>query len=121
MKNLFWVTIFTAVFSTVQANNLGETTYKIACQNCHAPKLAVGLKAPAAFDKNAWNARFKHAEIQAKKNPTQFKNAMAYFLHSVTIGKGLMQHGGLCKEADIENKNCSDEALIQAIYYMSQR
>lgn len=30
-----------------------------------------------------------------------------------------MHHGGLCHEADTPNKNCSDEALIQAIHYMS--
>jgi cytochrome c5 len=121
MKNLFWAILLFAVNATAQGNNLGKTTYEIACQNCHAPKVAVGLKAPAAFDKKAWNARFKHADLEAKNNPTQFKSTMAYLLYSVTIGKGLMHHGGLCKEADIPNKNCSDEALIQAIHYMSQR
>jgi cytochrome c5 len=121
MKNLFWTTLLLAAYTVVQANNLGKITYEIACQNCHAPQLAVGLKAPAAFDKKAWNARFKNAALEAKKNPNQFKNATAYLLYSVTIGKGLMHHGGLCKEADIPNKNCSDDALIQATRYMSQR
>jgi cytochrome c5 len=121
MKRLLPTILLSAIHTVVLADNLGKTTYEIACQNCHAPQLAVGLKAPAAFDKKAWNARFKNADLKAKKNPTQFKNAMAYLLYSVTIGKGLMQHGGLCKEADIPNKNCSDEALIQAIHYMSQR
>lgn len=121
MKNLLVVMLLCTVHSVVQADELGKTTYQIACQNCHAPQLAVGLKAPAAFDKKAWNARFKHAKLEAKNNPTQFKTAVAYLLYSVTIGKGLMYHGGLCKEADAINSNCSDEALIQAIRYMSQR
>lgn len=121
MKSLFWIILLFAVHTILQADNLGKTTYEIACQNCHAPQLAVGLKAPAAFDKKAWNARFKNAEFKAKNNPARFKNEMAYLLYSVTIGKGLMHHGGLCKEADIPNSNCSDEALIQAINYMSQR
>jgi cytochrome c5 len=121
MKNLFWATFLFAVHTIVQADNLGKTTYETACQNCHAPNLAVGLKAPAAFDKKAWDARFKNADLEAKKQPARYKNAMAYLLHSVTIGKGLMHHGGLCKEADIPNKDCSDEALTKAINYMSQR
>ncbi|HAT9021558.1 TPA: cytochrome C, partial [Legionella pneumophila subsp. pneumophila] len=33
-------------------------------------------------------------------------------------GKGLMHHGGLCKETDVPNTDCSDEALIAAINYM---
>lgn len=121
MRNLFLAFLLFAINAVVQADNLGKTTYEGACQNCHAPQFAVCLKAPAAFDKKAWNARFKKADREAKNNPTHFKSAMAYLLYSVTIGKGLMHHGGLCKEADIPNKNCSDEALIQAILYMSQR
>lgn len=121
MKRLLLTILLSAIHTVVLADNLGKTTYEIACQNCHAPQLAEGLKAPAAFDKKAWDARFKHAELEAKNKPTQFKNAMAYLLSSVTLGKGLMHHGGLCKEADTANQNCSDEAFIQAIRYMSQR
>ena len=121
MKNLFWATMLFVLSAIVQANSIGKATYDIACQTCHAPQVALGLKAPAAFDKKAWNARFKTAALEAKNNPAQFKDAMAYLLYRVTIGKGLMRHGGLCKEVDISNKSCSDEALIQAIHYMSQR
>lgn len=121
MRNILLTTFLLAMNTIVHANNPGKTTYEIACQNCHAPQLAAGLKAPAAFDKKAWDARFKKADLEAKNNPVQYKSAMAYLLNSVIIGKGLMHHGGLCKEADIPNKNCSDEALIQAIHYMSQR
>lgn len=121
MKRLLTAILLSALHTVVVANNLGKTTYEIACQNCHAPQLAGGLKAPAAFDKKAWNARFKNASHMAEKNPAQFNNAMAYLLHSVTIGKGLMHHGGLCNEADVPDKNCSDEAFIQAINYMRQR
>ncbi|HEN5610730.1 TPA: cytochrome C, partial [Legionella pneumophila] len=48
----------------------------------------------------------------------QFESAMDYLLYNVKVGKGLMHHGGLCKEADVPNTDCSDEALIAAINYM---
>ena len=120
MKNLLLTILLSAVHTVVLADNLGKTTYEIACQNCHAPKLAKGIKAPAAFDKKAWDERFKQAKIKVKNNPQRFKTPIDYLLYSVTIGKGLMAHGGLCKEADVPHKNCSDDALIQAIHYMSQ-
>lgn len=107
------------ISSLTYADDLGKTTYQIACKNCHAPLLAPAIKAPAAFDKKAWSERFKNASVEAKNNPSQFKTSMDYLLYSVKIGKGLMHHGGLCNEADAPNKNCSDEALIQAIQYMS--
>ncbi|MDI1352700.1 MAG: cytochrome C [bacterium] len=100
-------------------DGLGKTTYEIACKNCHAPQLAKAIKAPAAFNKKEWEKRFQNAGLEVKNNPKQYKTAMDYLLYSVTIGKGLMQHGGLCNEAQTPNKNCSNEALIQAIHYMS--
>jgi hypothetical protein len=30
-----------------------------------------------------------------------------------------MPHGGLCKEANVPHKNCSDKAIKEAIYYMA--
>lgn len=112
--------IFSALNFAAYAQEPGEETYKIACQNCHAPDLAKAIKAPAAFDKSAWNARFKKANLEAKKYPTQYKSAIEYLLHNVTLGKGLMQHGGLCHETDASGKNCSKEDLIDAIHYMSK-
>ncbi|APF03344.1 TPA: c-type cytochrome [Legionella pneumophila] len=100
------------------ADNLGKYTYEIACKSCHAPDLAKAIKAPPAFDKKAWKLRFKQAKIEAKNNPSQFETPMDYLLYNVKIGKGLMHHGGLCKEADVPNTDCSDEALIAAINYM---
>jgi len=115
-------TLFLVMLSSMlHANQLGENTYQIACKNCHSPKLAVAIKAPAAFDTKAWNKRFDNAEQESKSNPTQFKTPIDYLVYNVKIGKGLMYHGGLCNESDEPNKNCSDEAFTQAIYYMSDR
>ncbi|MFA6303180.1 MAG: cytochrome C [Legionella sp.] len=119
MKKLLLTVLVASIHTVVWADDFGKTTYEIACKNCHAPQLAKAIKAPAAFDKKAWDERFKHAELEVKNNPQQFKTPMDYLLYNVTIGKGLMAHGGLCKEADVPHKNCSDDALIQAIHYMS--
>lgn len=120
MKRLLFTILLSAIHAVVLADNLGKKTYEIACKNCHASQLSKAIKAPAAFDKKAWDERFKQAKIEVKNNPQEFKSPINYLLYSVTIGKGLMVHGGLCKEADIPNKNCSDDALIQAIHYMSK-
>lgn len=103
------------------ADNLGKKTYQLACSNCHAPQLAKRIGAPAAFDKKDWNKRFKTAEIEAKKNPQLYQTSLDYLLNSVIKGKNLMHHGGLCHEAPESDKNCSKEAYIQAIHYMSGR
>lgn len=121
MKKLSLVFFLGAMNAAVFANDQGKKTYEMACQNCHSPKFAKGLKAPAAFNKKEWDSRFKQAAIKAKQKPERFKSAMDYLLYSVTIGKGLMHHGGLCNESDAVNKDCSDQALIAAINYMSQR
>ena len=120
MKCLLIISLACLMSTSVMANDLGKTTYEIACKNCHDPKLAPAIKAPAAFDKKAWRGRFKKAKLEVKKDPARFKTPIDYLLYSVTIGKGLMAHGGLCKEANTPNKDCSDEALIQAIHYMSK-
>ena len=117
-----WIGLVLFLATTgIQANDLGQTTYNIACKNCHAPLLSKAIKAPAAFDKKAWNKRFENAALESKNNPSQFKTPMDYLLYSVKIGKGLMHHGGLCNETDVSDKNCSDEAYIQAIHYMSKK
>ncbi|MDF1758689.1 MAG: c-type cytochrome [Legionellaceae bacterium] len=103
------------------ASPTGESTYKMSCRNCHSPELAKAINAPAAFDKAAWKTRFKLAKEEVKANPTRYKAPIDYLLYKVKTGKGLMHHGGLCNEANVENKNCSDEALTQAIRYMSQQ
>lgn len=121
MKKLSLILFLGAMNAAVFADDLGKKTYEIACQNCHSPKLAKGLKAPAAFNKTQWDRRFKLAAIKAKQKPERYKSAMDYLLHSVTMGKGLMHHGGLCHESEVANKDCSDQALIAAINYMSQR
>lgn len=107
--------------TTLWADELGKKTYELACQNCHRPDLAKAIKAPAAFDKAAWDARFLAAAAKAKQNPKKYPDAMAYLLNSVQMGKGLMHHGGLCKEAPAAERDCSTEALTAAINYMSQR
>lgn len=121
MKNLLIALLLSVSNVVVFADGVGKKTYQSACQNCHAPQLARAINAPAAFNKKEWDIRFKNAAIEAKKNPAQYKSAMDYLLYSLTIGKGLMQHGGLCNESEDVNKDCSRKALIETINYMSQR
>lgn len=112
--------LFMAMSPLVLAeNDLGQKTYEAACQNCHAPNLAGGVKAPAAFDEKAWGTVFERAAVKVKENPSQFKTPMDYLLYNVKIGKGLMHHNGLCNES--VTTNCSDDALTQAILYMSKK
>jgi cytochrome c5 len=118
MKKIVFV-FLCALNTTVFADDLGKTTYQQLCQDCHSPKFAQGMNAPAAFDKKAWIIRFRAAELEVKMHPTQYKTPMDYILYKAKIGKGLMPHGGLCVEAAVANKNCSDEALKQAIHYMA--
>lgn len=66
MRNLL-IFIFCTIHTAVFANDLGKDTYQTSCKSCHAPQLAIGMKAPAAFDKKAWDARFKNAEMEAQK------------------------------------------------------
>lgn len=101
------------------AADLGKETFEGICKTCHAPYTAKGIHAPAAFDKKAWAKRFEEAALESKKKPTRFKTPMDYLLYRISIGKGLMPHGGLCKETERPNKNCSDKALAEAIYYMA--
>lgn len=119
MKNLLFVILFSLASTQVLADTLGKTTYELACKKCHAPEMSKAIKAPAAFDKKAWDGRFQKASLEAKNNPNRYKTPIDYLLYSVTIGKGLMYHGGLCKEAGTSDKNCTDKALIDAIHYMS--
>ncbi|MGL5743231.1 MAG: cytochrome C [Legionella sp.] len=118
MKNILSI-LFLAFTTPLMASDLGKETYEVTCKTCHAPQYAVAIHAPAAFNKKAWANLLKNAEIEAKKHPDQFKTAMDYLLDKASIGKGLMPHGGLCKEADVPHKNCSDKALIEAISYMA--
>lgn len=83
----------------VQASSLGERVYESACVDCHAPAKAKALKAPAAFDEAAWQPRIQNAERAMEKYPKRFQSTMDYLTNSVENGKGLMHHGGLCKEA----------------------
>lgn len=121
MKNLMIALPFTLMPFLVNADDLGKKTYEIACKNCHAPNLAKAIKAPAAFDKEAWDTRFKNAQLESDKNLSKYPSAIAYLLNSITLGKGLMHHGGLCHESDRQDKDCSDKAFIAAIGYMSQK
>lgn len=119
MKKIFSILSLSLVSSFALAEDLGKTTYEIACSNCHAPNVSQSIKAPTAFDKKAWDERFRQAKLEAEKNPDEYKSAIDYLLYKVTIGKGLMHHGGLCKEADVPKKDCSNKALEAAIHYMS--
>ena len=119
MKKLF-IGILCVISFNIYAEDLGETTYKIACSNCHSPKLAPSIGAPAAFNKKDWRTRYKNAKIAYKNEPDRYNSPIDYLLQHVKQGKGLMHHGGLCNEAPAKNKNCSDDALTAAINYMSQ-
>jgi len=119
MKKIFLIIICIITYR-IYADDLGETTYKIACSNCHSPKLASSIGAPAAFNKKDWRERFKNAKLACKNESKKYRNELDYLLQHVKQGKGLMHHGGLCNEAQVKNKNCSDEALTAAINYMSK-
>ena len=119
MKRMLTVVLFFMLAVGASAQNLGKATYKMACSHCHAPTLAKGMGAPAAFDKKAWAERFKNAKMEVKKNPHRYKTSLDYLLSSVIHGKNLMHHGGLCHESTDPDKNCSNTAYIQAIQYMS--
>ena len=118
MKNRLFTHLI-AFTTPLIASDLGRNTYEITCKTCHAPPFAKRMHAPAAFDKKAWSIRFNKAEIESKDHPDQFKTAIDYLFYKASIGKGLMPHGGLCKEADVPHKNCSDKAIKEAIYYMA--
>lgn len=106
------------VFASNHHNNMGEDLYVNACKTCHAADKATAIGAPVAFDKAAWKKRLAEAKQQAKQD-ARFKDKYAYLLYQVKIGKGLMHHGGLCLEAKPPKRNCTDDAYIAAIKYMS--
>jgi len=111
----------TCSIAMAKNHDLGEQTYNLTCKNCHAPEVANALKAPAAFNKEAWAKRINEAKLQAKQNPEKYKSAWDYLLQQVKRGKGLMHYGGLCLDIKAKDKNCSDEAYLAAIKYMSQQ
>lgn len=104
--------------STTKSVDTGPRVYGFACKNCHAPQVATGIGAPAAFDQQAWQERITQAEKEIAANPQKYADVYAYFLEHVKRGKGLMAHGGLCFDTDIKNKDCSDQALLAAMQYM---
>jgi cytochrome c5 len=118
MKTIAFITLY-ACSTILMASDLGKETYEIACKTCHAPEPSQGMHAPTAFDKKAWAMRFEEAAEEAQKKPEQFKTPIDYLLYRATIGKGLMPHGGLCKEANKPKENCSDKAITEAIRYMA--
>lgn len=121
MKKEVMALVLSMVTTVAIGEDLGKITYETACKNCHAPNLAKAIKSPPAFDEKAWKVRFDKAGIESKNNPSQFKTPLDYLLYSVKIGKGLMYHGGLCKESELPKENCTDEAFVGAINYMSKK
>jgi len=118
-RTVLWMSVgFFPLF--VHAGTLGERVYQSACITCHAPEKAKALKAPAAFDRKAWEPRIQNAERAMEKHPDRYPSSMDYLTHSVEYGKGLMHHGGLCKESQQKPENCSKEAYKAAIEYMTQ-
>ena len=90
MKRILTFVLLSLPTAAVLAEQLGKTTYQMACSHCHAPNLAKGMGAPAAFDKKAWGERFKNAKIEVKNNPHRYKTSLDYLLSSVINGKNLM-------------------------------
>lgn len=119
MKYLLPAVLLLNTSGTFADTHMGEKTYAKACANCHAPRLAEAISAPAAHDIDAWQARWRNAVKEAKANPQSFPDAQAYMVSSVKIGKGLMHHGGLCKESMNPKTDCTDAAYLAAIKYMS--
>lgn len=99
---------------------MGKRVYLAACQNCHSPEFADSMRAPAAFDTKAWQARLAAAK-QATAEDSRFSGTADYLVHQVSRGRGLMHHGGLCKESKVNDPDlvCNDETYIQAINYMA--
>lgn len=85
---------------------------------CHSATRAKGIGAPAAFDIAAWEVRFNNAQTMVEAEPERFNGSMDYLLHQIKIGKGLMQHGGLCIESGLSPGFCQDDSYRQAIEYM---
>ncbi|WP_232220263.1 hypothetical protein [Legionella tunisiensis] len=50
MKTILFILLI-AFNSTLIASDLGQKTYEMTCQTCHAPRFAAGMHAPAAFNK----------------------------------------------------------------------
>jgi len=114
--------LFQASFASSSGNdnNIGQELYSRACAHCHAPDLAPAIKAPAAFDQKAWAERIAKAK-QLSGPGTKYPTAYDYLLHQVLIGKGLMQHHGLCLDSNLPKSMCTDKNYIAAIKYMSQQ
>lgn len=78
MKYLVATTSLLFAVSSFAASNdqVGKEIYQQACANCHAPAFSKALKAPAAFDKNAWAPRIAAAKAEAQKNLANIKRLM---------------------------------------------
>lgn len=100
----------------------GVLLYEQACQLCHSPERSTSIKSPAAFNDKAWAKRFSAAKKEVGPGK-RFKTVNQYLLHQIRIGRGLMHHGGLCKETNAiyQNVDCSDKAYLEAIEYMSHK
>lgn len=126
MKQSVFILAFLAListgFSNSNNNQHGVLLYQAACSHCHAPDKAKAMKAPAAFDAKAWQARYQHAKHEVN-DTFNFKTIDDYFLYQVTVGKGLMHHGGLCEESKVNypQLNCNEENYLAAIHYMSHK
>lgn len=117
LSMLFFSSLCFAAATQEDSKLAGIAVYERACKTCHAPTVSEALGAPEAFKKIAWEQRLQKAAAAAKENPTHYKTAGDYLLYQVKIGRGLMHHNGLCKE--LENMDCSDQAILAAIAYMS--
>lgn len=119
---LLTVAILPTAFAKVETNKSGVLLYGAACSNCHAPNKAKAVGAPAAFDVKAWQSRYQHAKHEVK-DKFRFKNIDDYFLYQVTLGKGLMHHGGLCEESREQHPylTCDEKSYLEAIHYMSHK
>jgi len=119
MRKFLLVTLVAASSLAFAEAPSGQKIYQAACRNCHDPLVSNGIKSPAAHDQEAWKARFKEADAAVKAHPERYKDAYDYFIQHVTIGKGLMHHGGLCKESVKNPEDCTPEAYRAAIEFMS--
>ena len=122
LLTIFFISLFcTASFAANDESTLkqGKVLYDNACSACHSPKKANGLRAPAAFDVAAWKALREKAVAAVKAG--EYKSVDAYFLRQIKIGRGLMHHGGLCRETSDVKKtiHCNDADYLAAIEYMS--
>lgn len=123
MKKMITITAALSVCFSVTAfantNKVGQKTYSMHCVACHAPAVAVALKAPALHNAKDWAPRIANAEKESKADPKKYPTALDYLVDKVKHGLGAMPPGGMCIDQSTKDKQCTRAVYAAAIEYMS--